>query len=65
MLLLLLPLEGFVLQHMLGPRWEKEALALLGEGAAWCCGHCGVCTAVVLQHMLGPRWEKGALALLG
>lgn len=29
---LLLPLEEVVLQHMLAPRWEKEAQKLLGGG---------------------------------
>lgn len=38
---LLLSLDTFVLQHMLGPRWEQEAVALLGEGAQLCRWACG------------------------
>ncbi|KAI7841106.1 hypothetical protein COHA_005331 [Chlorella ohadii] len=35
---LLLPLESFVLQHMLAPRWEKEAAARLGQGSVTATG---------------------------
>lgn len=60
-----MPLEEVVLQHMLAPRWEKEAQKLLGDGELeWRRAACnglgaGVHAGAALGQPRRPRcWDK-------